>query len=70
MKIRTFACAELLVAGMGWNKACAQNVAGDTSQVLNMVIDPSAASNCDKMEELLTAAEIDGADGIYRSEKW
>jgi hypothetical protein len=56
----------------GWagTKACAQNVAGDTSQVLNMVIDPSAAINCDKMKELPTAAEIDGADGIYRSEKW
>ena len=70
MKIRTFACAELLVAGMCWNKASTQNAAGDTSQVLNMVIDPSAAINCDKMDELPSGTEIDGGDGIYRSEKW
>jgi hypothetical protein len=55
---------------MCWNKASTQNAAGDTSQVLNMVIDPSAAINCNKMDELPSGTEIDGGDGIYRSEKW
>ena len=55
---------------MGWNEASAHNVAGDTSQVLNMIIDSSAVINRDKMDELPSAAETDGGDDIYRSEKW
>ena len=48
MKVRTFACAELLVAAMGWNEASDQNAVGDTLQVLNMMIASSAVINRDK----------------------
>ena len=64
----TFAAS--LVAVLICGDAFGQTPTVDPPQGLDMTIDPRTVIDRDEFEELPSAAETDGGDDIYHSEKW